>query len=87
MRCKCGFQFCQLCLRDWSQCGYARRNRISDRQANILLEKNKENTKRNEPTEDESKYTHYFERWAFNECARKKALKDMSAKHIQWLGV
>lgn len=87
MKCKCGFQFCWLCLRDRSQCGNEGCNQISDREVNILLENNKEKTKRNEATEDVSRYTHYFERWAFNEFARKKALENMRAKNIQWLGV
>ncbi|KAK7251257.1 hypothetical protein RIF29_34294 [Crotalaria pallida] len=85
MKCKCGFQFCWLCLRDWFQCDRKSCNDYLDRQPENFQEKIIEGTKRKEAREYIDKYTYYYERWVANELSRKKASENMRANHVEWL--
>ncbi|CAH9072171.1 unnamed protein product [Cuscuta europaea] len=71
MTCKapCLFQFCWLCLNDWSVHGYSPCNRYKP---GSEADKQKEMAK-----VSIERYTHYYERWAANEKSKKKALADL----------
>ncbi|TMW86750.1 hypothetical protein EJD97_020929 [Solanum chilense] len=64
MTCRCGFQFCWLCFRQWGVCA-SRCNRYEEK---------KEVTKAKEKIE---RYTHYYERWLSNGKSKDKALNDL----------
>ncbi|TKY67742.1 E3 ubiquitin-protein ligase ARI7 [Spatholobus suberectus] len=64
MECKCGFQFCWLCLRDWSKCCYNCHN-FSNKDIY------REEVKRNVAMDFLETYKH----WASNDLSRKNALK------------
>ncbi|KAK7312215.1 hypothetical protein VNO77_35923 [Canavalia gladiata] len=86
--CKCGFHFCWLCLRDWSQCGYDGCNRLTSVEVTKVEDKDEEEVKRRNARESLEMYLHYYERWASNDFSRKKALEqliELSADHIKTL--
>ncbi|VFQ81993.1 unnamed protein product [Cuscuta campestris] len=65
----CRFQFCWLCLNDWSVHGYNSCNRYKP---GSEAERRKEMAK-----VSIQRYTHYYERWAANEKSMKKAMADL----------
>ncbi|PWA63557.1 Zinc finger, C6HC-type [Artemisia annua] len=73
MTCRCGHEFCWLCLGPW---GHG-----PDRACNGFRseggEVNKEEQQRDLAKKSIQRYTHYYERWAANEKSRKKALSDL----------
>ncbi|GJU99559.1 probable E3 ubiquitin-protein ligase ARI8 [Tanacetum coccineum] len=84
MWCRCGHQFCWLCLaphegHDGTAC-----NRFREAGIPNNGEQQREFAKRSI-----ERYTHYYERWAANEKSRKQALLDLhkNQAHIQPLSV
>ncbi|XP_031112632.1 probable E3 ubiquitin-protein ligase ARI7 [Ipomoea triloba] len=71
MTCKapCNFQFCWLCLSEWSVHGYNPCNRYKP---GSETERQKKMAKMSI-----ERYTHYYERWAANEKSKKKAMEDL----------
>jgi len=70
----CKFQFCWLCLGDWSDHRSAC-NHFEDSEKQAVYD---ETEKRREMAKKSLvKYTHYYERWATNQSSRKKALADL----------
>ncbi|PHT40215.1 hypothetical protein CQW23_19069 [Capsicum baccatum] len=64
MTCRCGYQFCWLCLAKWGAC-VSRCNRYEEKQEVTQAKK------------DIQRYTHYYERWLSNGKSKEKALYDM----------
>ncbi|KAG4985027.1 hypothetical protein JHK82_032626 [Glycine max] len=73
MECMCGFQFCWLCLRKWSNCCY---NCIHFPYKDIY----KKEVKRNMVSDYLDDCTHYFESWTRTNLIRKDALNHL--KHL-----
>ncbi|XWS14630.1 hypothetical protein CRYUN_Cryun35bG0025700 [Craigia yunnanensis] len=65
-RAPCYFQFCWLCLQDWTNHGACNR-----------YQKNPEEQRREKAKKYVTRYTHYFERWATNQKSMKKAAADL----------
>ncbi|KAK1367754.1 RBR-type E3 ubiquitin transferase [Heracleum sosnowskyi] len=76
----CKFQFCWLCLGDWSEHGdrtggnYACNRYETAKQEGAYDEAEK---KREMAKNSLERYTHYYERWAANQSSRQKALADL----------
>lgn len=88
----CRFEFCWLCLGDWSEHndktgGFYSCNRYEA--AKEDKEFVEEERKREQAKNYLEKYTHYYERWAGNQKSRDKAiadLREMQAVHLEKLG-
>ncbi|KAF7066580.1 hypothetical protein CFC21_072535 [Triticum aestivum] len=77
----CKFQFCWLCLGDWSEHGsrttggnYACNRYEADKKKGIYDEAE---AQRERAKNSLVRYTHYFERWASNQKSRQKAQGDL----------
>ncbi|KAK6245348.1 hypothetical protein QUC31_000144 [Theobroma cacao] len=62
----CYYQFCWLCLKDWSNHGACNR-----------YNQDPEEERREKAKKYMMRYSHYFERWATNQKSMKKAAADM----------
>lgn len=76
----CKFEFCWLCLGDWSKHGkktggFYACNHYAKAKAEGQV--NEEETRREMAKNHVEKYTHYYERWATNQKAREKATEDL----------
>ena len=69
----CKFEFCWLCLGDWSN------HRDSCNRYETAKQKGTDETEREREMARNSlqRYRHYYERWATNESSRAKALSDL----------
>ncbi|CAN0923375.1 Probable E3 ubiquitin-protein ligase ARI7 [Linum grandiflorum] len=89
MTCKapCNHQFCWLCLGDWSKHrDYYTCNTYE--KMNLAGELNEEETRRVNAKLLVDRYAHYFERWATNRKAMKRAMEDLGklqAEHFESL--
>ena len=72
MSCRCGHQFCWLCLGPWSRHDGTACNRFREVGKVSKREQQRELAKKSI-----ERYTHYYERWAANEKSRKQALSDL----------
>ncbi|KAK7260404.1 hypothetical protein RIF29_26422 [Crotalaria pallida] len=82
IECKCGFQFCCLCLRDWKRCCF---EGCKGTQVNNFEEQGVEIDKNGEVKYVADKYIHYYDHWAMNEFLRRKAFENLSAEHAKRL--
>ncbi|KAH0724216.1 hypothetical protein KY284_000081 [Solanum tuberosum] len=64
MTCRCGYQFCWLCFKEWGVCA-SRCNRYEEKKEVTEAKKNIQ------------RYTHYYERWLSNGKSKEKALNDL----------
>ncbi|KAJ3681135.1 hypothetical protein LUZ60_015624 [Juncus effusus] len=77
----CKFDFCWLCLGDWSQHGertggfYACNSYESAKKQGVYDEAER---RREMAKNSLERYTHYYERWASNQTSRTKALADLN---------
>ncbi|RHN61579.1 putative aminoacyltransferase, E1 ubiquitin-activating enzyme [Medicago truncatula] len=69
MSCKCGIQFCWLCLRDFSNC----RDGVNCAQVQEFQELFGDEMQRNHAKNHLDRYTYYHQGWANNEISRKKS--------------
>ncbi|KAL0452078.1 UNVERIFIED_CONTAM: putative E3 ubiquitin-protein ligase ARI8 [Sesamum latifolium] len=70
----CGYEFCWLCLEDWTEHAYRVCNTYKE-------EERKEEEKNKEATRTYlERYAHYYERWASNHKSMQTALAD-----LEWL--
>lgn len=73
----CKFQFCWLCLGDWTtHAVHSRCNRYSEDNSGENSENDTER-RRKMARKSIERYTHYYERWAANHSSRVKALSDL----------
>ncbi|KAF9605868.1 hypothetical protein IFM89_019840 [Coptis chinensis] len=75
----CKFQFCWLCLSDWSN--HPTCNRYDGTGKNKEIERKRKMAKKLL-----DRYSHYYERWAANHSSRKKAIVDlniMQTEHME----
>ncbi|CAL1403748.1 unnamed protein product [Linum trigynum] len=91
MVCKCRHHFCWMCLGDWKKHGqgsggYYTCNSYEAKKAEGKL--SEEDEKRQHAKRLVDRYAHYFERWAGNRTARKRAAADLEklrAEHFPQL--
>ncbi|KAG8387710.1 hypothetical protein BUALT_Bualt02G0049500 [Buddleja alternifolia] len=68
----CKFQFCWLCLQNWSVHGYNSCNGYKSTTEKLRIATEEEINRKHF-----NRYTHFYERWASNENSKKKALLDL----------
>lgn len=80
MTCRCGYQFCWLCLVDWTAHGKKTGGFYACNMYETAREKaefDEEEMHRSKARESLARYTHYYERWASHRESAKRAHQDL----------